>query len=240
MLRLGTIAFAFIVVAGCEGRKPEGLPPAKDWQAPTPGATDVPGTAQAGGGRIDPHAGVAGAPPIGGGADPHAGVAGAPPLGGGAADPHAGVAGAPPLGGGGGGPDVTAMGLPAPDPDKPVDPSKVLSGVVTLGAAHAGKVPAGSVIFVSVRTVDPATGQGVGMPLAAEKLVVGGTWPIAFRLDEANAMIGGTGFAGDVVVAARFDQDSEARSKQPGDIVGQVRATIPATNLTISLDQMLQ
>ncbi len=261
MLRPGTIALALALAtaaaAGCEGKKPEGLPPALDWQAPPAGAGAMPAMPHAGGGgggRIDPHAGVPGAPPLGGGmggmgGDPHAGVPGAPPLGGGmgmgmGGDPHAGVPGAPPLGGGmggmgGGGVDVTQLGLPPPDPSRSIDPQKVLTGTVTLGAAHAGKVPPGAVIFLAVRAVDPATGQGVGMPIAADRLVVGSSWPIPFRLDEADAMIAGTGFTGDVLITARYDQDHEARSRQPGDIVGQVRATIPAQNLVISLDEML-
>ncbi len=238
MLRSGLVALAAIAVVtaagGCESKKKEGLPPAQDWQSPPEGAAVVPtmpANPHAGaGGRIDPHAGVAGAPPLGGGGGA---------MGGG--DPHAGVPGAPPLaGGGGGGVDVAAMGLPPPDPNKPIDPSKVLAGTVVLGGAHTGKVPAGSVIFLAVRQADPSTGQGVGMPIATDKLVVGSTWPLSFRIDESKAMIGGTGFSGDVVVMARFDQDHEARSKQPGDIVGQVRATIPSSSLTITLDQVLQ
>lgn len=235
MIRAGLVALAAataIVVGGCESKKPEGLPPAPDWQSPPAGAGSMPPSMQPNphaGGRIDPHAGVAGAPPLGGGS-----------MGGGAADPHAGIPGAPQMGGAhGGGVDVAAMGLPEPDPNRPIDPTKVLTGTVALGKAHAGKVPAGSVIFLAVRQADPSTGQGVGMPMATDKLVVGASWPIAFRIDETKAMIGGTGFSGDVVVMARFDQDHEARSKQPGDIVGQVRATIPSGDLNITLDQVL-
>ncbi|MBE7451543.1 MAG: hypothetical protein HS111_22410 [Kofleriaceae bacterium] len=255
MLRPGTIALAIALVAaaGCEGKKPEGLPPALDWQAPPTGAGAMPAMPHAGGGggRIDPHAGGPGAPPLGGGlggmgGDPHAGVPGRRRWA--AAWAWAatarGACGAPPLGGawaarGGGGVDVTQLGLPPPDPSRSLDPQKVLTGTVTLGAAHAGKVPPGAVIFLAVRAVDPATGQGVGMPIAADRLVVGSSWPIPFRLDEADAMIAGTGFTGDVLITARYDQDHEARSRQPGDIVGQVRATIPAHNLVISLDEML-
>jgi hypothetical protein len=227
MIRSGVVALALaaLAAAGCESKKTEGLPAANTWQSPPEGASAMPPSAQA-----NPHAGRI---------DPHAGVAGAPPLGGSSADPHAGVAGAPPLGGGGGGVDVAAMGLPEPDPNRPIDPSKVLTGTVVLGSAHAGKVPAGSVIFLAVRQTDPSTGQGVGMPMATDKLIVGAGWPLTFRIDESKAMIGGTGFSGDVVVMARFDQDHEARSKQAGDIVGQVRTTIPASNLTITLDQVL-
>src|SRR5690242_11649431 len=110
MLRFGLVAL--VLVAGCDKKKTEGLPPAQDWNSPPEGASAVPGVEPMnphGGGRIDPHAGVAGAPPLGGsegGSDPHAGIPGAPPLGGGGGG-----------GGGGDGVDVAQMGLPAPDPD---------------------------------------------------------------------------------------------------------------------------
>jgi hypothetical protein len=224
MSRLRLVALVVLLAAGCDSKKPEGLPPAKDWQAPTAAGSDLaPMPEPRGAGN--PHAGVPGAPPIGGG--------------GGGADPHAGVPGAPQMGGGGDSVDVAQMGLPAPDPMKPVDPNKYLEGTVTVGPALAAKVPAGSVIFLAVRAADPGTGQGVGMPLATDKLVAGDTWPLSFKLDESKSMVGGTGFAGDIVIMARFDQDHEARSKQPGDIVGQVRATIPSRGLAISLDQVL-
>src|SRR5688572_27776792 len=127
MLRRGSVALAVTAVAasvalaatGCESKKTAGLPPAQDWQSPPEGASAVPpsmpAAAHGGGARIDPHAGVAGAPPLGGsgmggaaGGDPHAGIPGAPPLG---------AAGS---GHGAGGVDVAAMGLPEPDPNRPI------------------------------------------------------------------------------------------------------------------------
>lgn len=224
MSRPSFLALFVLLGAGCDSKKPEGLPPAKDWQAPGAASDLAPMPEPRGAG--DPHAGVPGAPPLGGG--------------GGGADPHAGVPGAPQMGGGGGGGvDVAQMGLPAPDPMKPVDPNKYLEGTVSLGAAHAGKVPAGSVVFLAVRAADPSTGNGVGMPLATEKLVVGSSWPLVFKLDESKSMVGGTGFTGDVVIMGRFDQDSNPMSKQPGDIVGQVRTTIPSKGLEITLENVL-
>jgi hypothetical protein len=95
----------------------------------------------------------------------------------------------------------------------------------------------GGVIFISVRKAGP-DGNPVGAPIAVERLTISG-WPTPFQLTEANAMIGGTGFAGDVVVMARYDQDSDAISKQPGDVTGQVKATIPADKLEIVLDKVL-
>lgn len=241
MTRLLSLSLAVAALTvGCDRKKPDGLPPAPDWQAPVaaPGAPAGPGRAAAPG-AVDPHAGVPGAPPLGGaagGADPHAGVPGAPPLGGaGGADPHAGVPGAPAMGGGA----ADTMGLPPPDPSRPVDESQFLAGTIDLPAALRAKVPAGAAIFLSVRARDAATGQGVGTPLAVDRLVAGGTWPIPWKLTAAQAMIGGTGFAGDVVVTARFDQDSDAMTKQPGDITGKASASIPSAGVAVVLDTTL-
>ncbi|MBL8623662.1 MAG: hypothetical protein JNK64_20305 [Myxococcales bacterium] len=248
MMRAATIALCLVpLLGGCDKKKPDGLPPATDWQAPAAGSSvPMPSTGGGGPAAADPHAGVPGAPPIGGGmgADPHAGVPGAPPLGGGGdgSDPHAGVPGAPPIGGGGGGGggvDVAQMGLPAPDPTRPMDPNKYLAGTIDAPEALRAKIPAGAAIFISVRTRDAATGQGVGAPIAVDKLVASGTWPMTFKLTEAQAMIGGTGFAGSVVVSARFDQDSDAMSKQPGDVTGKAEATIPSAGVKLLLDTTL-
>lgn len=81
-------------------------------------------------------------------------------------------------------------------------------------------------------------GQPTGAPLAVDKL----TWQkdeLPFEMTEAQAMIGGTQLVGDVVVVARYDQDGDAISKQPGDIVGQVRVTIPADGVKLTLDTIL-
>lgn len=231
MRRLLVFALCLAALAACDKKKPDnGLPPATDWQAPAPGGTAaLPPSGGAGVG--DPHAGVPGAPPLGtgGGVDPHAGIPGAPPLSGAeTGNPH-----------GGGGVDVAQMGLPAPDPNRPVDESKVLAGTIDVPAAMRDKIPAGAAIFISVRTLDAATGEGAGAPIAVDKLVATGTWPMPWRLTEAQAMIGGTGFAGAVVVSVRFDQDSDAMSKQPGDITGKVKATIPSEGLKVVLDTTL-
>ncbi len=239
--RLAMIALALTAgTAGCESKSKKGLPAAKDFQAPLVGPAAIGPSAPA---RVDPHAGVPGAPPISGMGDPHAGVPGAPPLGGGG-DPHAGVPGAPPLGAGdlitddhAGGSTVDQLGLSPPDPNRAIDTSKFLAGTVTVAPALRAKVPVGATIFLSVRPAGP-DGKPAGAPLAVDKLVASGTWPLAFRITEAKAMVEGTRFTGAVVVAARFDQDGEALRTQPGDITGTARATIPADGLLISLENV--
>ena len=231
MKRVTLLALVLVAIAGCDRKKSNnGLPPATDWQAPAGGPSGptgpMPGPMAGGGGAsADPHAGVPGAPPLGGGGmgDPHAGVPGAPPLG----------------GGGGGGVDVAQLGLPAPDPTRPLDPNKYLAGTIDAPADLRAKIPAGGALFISVRTRDAATGQGVGAPIAVDKLAASGSWPITFKLTEAQAMIGGTGFAGSVVVSVRYDQDSDAMSKQPGDVTGKADAAIPSAGVALILDTVL-
>jgi hypothetical protein len=158
--------------------------------------------------------------------DPHAGMGN---------DPHAGLDMS--AGGGGSGVDVQKLGLPPPDTTKPVDASKFLKGTIKATPVTEPKIAKGGVIFLSVRKPGP-DGKPSGAPIAVERLTAD-SWPVSFSLTEANAMIGGTAFSGEVFVMARYDQDSDAISKQPGDVTGQVKATIPSEKLVLVLDTVL-
>ncbi|MEZ4359554.1 MAG: hypothetical protein R3B48_05190 [Kofleriaceae bacterium] len=152
------------------------------------------------------------------GANPHAGVD--------MNDPHAGLDMS-------GGVDVTKMGLQGPDPTRPVDPNRYIRGVLKLSSALKGKAKPGTAVFVLARKAD----AGGGPPLAVARL----EWQedLPFELTEANQMIEGTQFSGEVVVSARYDQDSDALSKEPGDLTGEVKVTIPAKDVTLTLDTLL-
>jgi hypothetical protein len=127
--------------------------------------------------------------------------------------------------------------LPSPDPNRPIDPTHHVRGVLRIDAKAKDRVKPGTPVFVMVKRVDES-GAASGPPLAAEKLSWQGDG-MAFELTEAQAMIGGTQLVGDVVVEARYDQDGDASSKQPGDVKGSVRTTIPADDLKIVLDTIL-
>jgi hypothetical protein len=130
------------------------------------------------------------------------------------------------------------MGLPPPDPNRQIDPNHRITGTVKPHMKAADRLKAGGAIFLTVKKAG-ADGAAVGGPLAVEKL----TWQageVKFQLTEAQAMTAGTELVGDVVVTARYDQDGDAISKQPGDVVGSARVTIPADNVTITLDDILQ
>jgi hypothetical protein len=225
------LAFVLALAASGPGCKKSsrddtaGLPKATDWSAPQGGS----GGAAPGGGDPhggDPHAGMdmGGDPHAGmdmGGGDPHAGM----DMGGG--DPHAGMD----MGG--------APELEPPDPNRAIDPSQFLRGKIVPTDETKALIKPGAIVFLSVRPVEPTSGEVIGSPLAVARLDVQ-TFPLVFSLDGNNAMSKGTDFKGDVVIVARVDGDGEAKSKEPGDVEGSVRAKIPADNLTLSLDTVLR
>ncbi|MBA3393039.1 MAG: hypothetical protein H0T89_10365 [Deltaproteobacteria bacterium] len=227
-MRFALALSSVLALTACNKKSQDGLPPAQDWQAgnATPmGSADKPSGA-------NPHAKA--------GVDPHAGMniggAGASP-----ADPHAGLDMGSPHGGmppvnPNGSVDVTQMGLSSPDPNRKVDPSRRIKGVLKIHAKAKDRVKAGGAVFLIVKKAGP-DGVPSGPPLAVDKVLYQDN--LAFELTEANAMVAGTELVGDVVVSARFDQDSDALSKQPGDVTGQVRVKVPAENLVLMLDTVL-
>lgn len=129
---------------------------------------------------------------------------------------------------------------PAPGaPPAPPDPIDGVAGTLSFPAALAATVPAGATVFLVARAAD-AEGKAVGMPLAVAKLTYDGA-PIAFQLTSKDSLIDGAEpLSGEVVILARYDQDADARTKQPGDIIGQIRATVPAAGLALVLDDVLR
>jgi hypothetical protein len=219
---------------GCDRRGDErrGLPPASAWKAPAAQASQIEGAGRPEGeeageeaGSADPHAGL----DMGREGDPHASPTGDQ-------DPHANLD----MGDGGGeGADPDMAGLKAPDPDRPIDESKFLRGTIRVGKDISAAIRPGSVLFLSARPIDPATGETLGAPLAVAKLAVD-KLPMPFELTERDMMVGGTRFEGEVLISARVDGDGEARTKEPGDVEGRMRTRIPAKGLDLVLDTALR
>jgi hypothetical protein len=236
MGRYLAIALVLSAAACSKKKQDEGLPPAQSWNGDPSGMAPAAATNPHGGGA-NPHAGVdMGGDP----ANPHAGVDMTNPhagvdMGGDPANPHAGVDMANPHGGG---TDVSQLGLPPPDPDRPIDPSHHVKGIIKIHPKAKDRVKPGAAVFLIVKRAD-ASGQPTGTPLAVEKLTWG-TGDLPFELTEKQAMIAGTQLTGDVVVIAHYDQDGDAISKQPGDVMGQIKVKIPADNVNLFLDDVLQ
>lgn len=152
--------------------------------------------------------------------NPHAGV----DMGGGAvgADPHAG------LDMGGGSPHGSAP------PTTPVDPNQVLAGTIDVAPALKAQVKEGDILFLSVRSVG-ADGTVQRVPIAVDRVDVG-KLPMPFELTQANVMMQGLKFEGNVQITARLDRDGEATSREPGDVEGLLKASIPTKGLKLVLD----
>jgi hypothetical protein len=230
-----------ILVAGCSNKNQDGLPPASEWQAASaadPGAPAAPGEASAmprfkpppgmGGPKTNnPHAGLDMTDP----ANPHAGLDMSDP-----ANPHAGLDMSDPANPHAG-MDVTKLGLAAPDPNRAIDPTHRIAGTITIDAKAKDRVKPGTSGFLIVKRAG-ADGAPSGPPLAVDKLTWSGDG-VPFELTDEQAMVAGTELSGDVVVMARYDQDSDALSKEPGDVTGQIRVKVPADNVKLSLDTIL-
>ncbi len=117
----------------------------------------------------------------------------------------------------------------------PVDPNQVLEGTLEPSALLKDQIKPGDIVFLSAKTIDPATGEPGRFPIAVERLDVTSS-PIPFKLSGQNAMMPGTKFEGAVLITARVDRDGEARSRNPGDIEGTLKATIPQRGLKLALD----
>ncbi len=153
-------------------------------------------------------------------------------------NPHAGLKMNGNAGGVGvGGVDTSKMGALAPDPNRKIDPTHRITGVIAVHPKAADRAKAGGAIFLIVKQAD-AAGNPTGTPLAVDKLTWNGQ-PLPYELTEGQAMIAGTTLAGDVVITARYDQDGDAITKQPGDIIGSVKVKVPADKANIFLDDIL-
>ncbi len=245
---LGVIA-AVMAVSGCSKKSQDGLPPATEWQASpeaAPPSSAAPRFAppRRMGGPSNPHAGLdmggdpsnphAGLDMGGDPSNPHAGL----DMSGDPSNPHAGLdMGDPSNPHAGGGTDVTKLGLAAPDPDRAIDPSHRVAGTIVVDAKLKDRMKPGTAVFLIAKRAGP-DGAPSGPALAVEKL----SWSsgaMPFELTDAQAMVAGTELTGDVVVTARYDQDSDALSKEPGDVTGQVRVKVPADRVQLALDTVL-
>ncbi|MDB4960884.1 MAG: alkyl hydroperoxide reductase/Thiol specific antioxidant/Mal allergen [Myxococcales bacterium] len=127
-----------------------------------------------------------------------------------------------------GAPETCVGGPPAIDPDHHI------RGTITVAPRLRGLAKGTSLFLIAKRS--NANGRPTGMPLAVARLTF--TAPdLAFALTDADSMIADAPLTGDVVISARLDQDDDALTKQSGDLLGEVRVTVPSTGVTLVLDR---
>ena len=222
------LAAALAVVAGCDSDSSSGLPPASEWKPPAPEPSKVEG-GRRGGKRAargsashrldveaqDQSAGMAAADKDEGD-ERAAGAAGE----GQEEDPH--------------GPDP-GHGEEAAGEAEEVEggPRETLArGQIRAAGEAATAVKPGAVLYLSAVPIDPDSGQAKGAAVAVDRFEVT-SLPMAFELAAPP-------YKGDVVITAWTDGDGEARTREPGDAEGRVRARLPADKVDLVLDKVLK
>ncbi len=117
----------------------------------------------------------------------------------------------------------------------PALPNGEIEGQLELAPGLEDKVKAGDPIFLIARNA------ATGSTIAVARLEAPASFPMPFRLTGKNVMMAGRSLAGKVRVLARVDKDGEALSKNPGDVVGEVKGLVevPAKNVILQLDKVL-
>ncbi|MSP17359.1 MAG: hypothetical protein EXR73_12265 [Myxococcales bacterium] len=93
--------------------------------------------------------------------------------------------------------------------------------MLTIAPAHLAAVKPGDTIFLAARAAD-------GSLLGVEILSAPATWPLAFTI---SARAGAR-----ATITARVDRDSDAGTRAPGDLEGQVVATAPSSGAALVID----
>lgn len=93
-----------------------------------------------------------------------------------------------------------------------------ITGTITLAGDLAGRVRAGSVLFVIAR-------KAAGPPFAVKR-VVAPRFPLAYRLGPEDVMMAGSAFEGEVRMSARLSGTGSAGPAQTGDLEGDHPAPV--------------
>jgi hypothetical protein len=216
--RMVLAVVAAAVLAGCGSDAPTGgMPPASEWKPPAPEPSVVEG------GRRNKRA---------------AGTSASHALGAAPEDPHAGLDVEEGEERGGGDDDEPeAAGEADEDPhggdeEKMTPRETVARGEIRAAGEATAVVKPGAILYVSATPVDPASGKPTGSAVAVERFEIK-SLPMPFEL-------AGASYQGEVVITAWTDADGEARTREPGDAEGRVRARLPAEGVDLVLDSVLK
>ncbi|MFQ5433053.1 MAG: hypothetical protein ACE5EN_11185 [Nitrospinota bacterium] len=113
---------------------------------------------------------------------------------------------------------------------KPSASGIIAAGKLELGPEQAKRDFSKFTVYVIARIAGRR-----GPPLAVSRYV-GGKFPIDFRLDESNIMIGGMPSPGEQLnIEARLDRDGDVMSKDPGDVYGTTPAPVATGSKNVSV-----
>ena len=100
----------------------------------------------------------------------------------------------------------------------------MITGKIHLSSKLRAQFNPNATLFIIVRGAAPQGGRG---PLIASAKRTGlslSDFPLSYTITQQNSMMGSP-LTGEVKVSARFDQDGDALSKEPGDLIGEAKST---------------
>lgn len=112
--------------------------------------------------------------------------------------------------------------------DQPIDPAHRVRGTLKVAKAVAARVKPDGIIYLMAKQPD-AAGKPTGTAMAVDR--------INWKSDGQPFELGGA--TGDVIVIARYDQDEDGITQEPGDILGMARVKVPADNVVIELSTIV-
>lgn len=133
-----------------------------------------------------------------------------------------------------------AANAPSVAPGEPAAAPKVdgpfVSGTIALADSVKDKAPKGAALFIMARI----EGMTAGPPVLVKR-VNDVTLPYTFTLEQGDLMMQAATLPERLSLQARLDQDGDAMSKAPGDIVGASKEgfKIGSSNIDVALDQVL-
>ncbi len=125
---------------------------------------------------------------------------------------------------------TTGQGLEVPQA-----PSGSIKGRLEVAPELAGKVSAGDAIYLVAR--NPVTGSII----AVRRLAAPAKFPMDFELSGQDTMHEQGSLSGKIHLEARVDKDGDAMTKNPGDLVGEVRdpVSVPAEGVVLVFSKVL-
>lgn len=130
--------------------------------------------------------------------------------------------------------------LPSSSEEMPAIPEvaeeQVISGEIGISSVLVNKVKKGSVLFVMAKL-----GKETEGPPVAVTRIEAGTFPVPYSLSLTHGFMGNNGNAEGkkVWVTARLDQDGNASTRQPGDLIGFYPEPVAmgSSNISFELNQ---
>ena len=110
---------------------------------------------------------------------------------------------------------------------------ELVKGTITVAKELQDKLPANAVLFIIARR----EGAGGKPPLAVQRVETF-EFPLEYSIGQADVMMPGGIFQGDMVITARLDSDGNATSSK-GDVEGTKAAKPGDENVDILLDRLV-